>query len=203
LLPQQTLTDEGLAIANVMVKVESIISSCPLTPVVLDPDREEPLILNHLLLMRASPNLPTGDFSSSDTSSRTGWRQVQYILPTSYGLTGNANIWKNCKVGRSGRCLRTLVLSMMWCLCMTSMLQEVNGRSCEWWFISIDNVMCGKCSCVGPPVTSNDRRRNCVSCCEKAKIKFHTTFLLLNAGQRAFLFFFLSCPHAEVKNPFS
>jgi len=46
LLTQQTVTDEGLA--TVMVEVDSR----PLTPAVLDPDGEEPLIPNHLLLMR-------------------------------------------------------------------------------------------------------------------------------------------------------
>ena len=56
-----------------MVEVESIMNSHPLTPVVLDPDREDPLTPNHLLLMRASPNLPPGDFS------RKRWRQVQYL----------------------------------------------------------------------------------------------------------------------------
>ena len=52
LLTQQTVTDEGLA--TVMVEVESM-NSRPLTPV-LDPDGEEPLTPNQLLLMRASPN---------------------------------------------------------------------------------------------------------------------------------------------------
>ena len=55
LLTQQTVTDEGLA--TVMVEVESIMNS-RLTPVVLDPDGEEPLAPNHLLLIRGSPNLP-------------------------------------------------------------------------------------------------------------------------------------------------
>jgi len=77
LLTQQTVTDEGLA--TVMVEVESIMNSRPLTPVVLDPDGEEPLTPNHLLLMRGSPNLPPGDFSSTDMYSRKRWRQVQYL----------------------------------------------------------------------------------------------------------------------------
>jgi len=38
----------------------------------LDPDVEEPLTLNH--------HLTPEDFSSSDTSSRTRWPQVQYLV---------------------------------------------------------------------------------------------------------------------------
>jgi len=77
LLTQQIVTDEGLA--TVMVEVESIMNSHPLTPVVQDPDGEELLTPNHLLLMRASPNLPPGDFSSTDIYARKRWRQVQYL----------------------------------------------------------------------------------------------------------------------------
>jgi len=77
LLTQQIVTDEGLA--TVMVEVESIMNSRPLTPVVQDPDGEEPLTPNHLLLMRASPNLPPGDFSSTDICTCKRWRQVQYL----------------------------------------------------------------------------------------------------------------------------
>jgi len=62
-----------------MVEVESITNSRPLTPVVLDPDREDPLTPNHLLLIRVSPNLPPGDFSSTDIYSRKRWWQVQYL----------------------------------------------------------------------------------------------------------------------------
>ena len=77
LLTQQIVTDEGLA--TVMVEVESIMNSRPLAPVVQDPDGEELLTPNHLLLMRASPNLPPGDFSSTDIYARKRWRQVQYL----------------------------------------------------------------------------------------------------------------------------
>jgi len=55
------------------------MNSRPLKPVVLDPDGEEPLTPNHLLLMRGSPNVPPGDFSSTDMYSRKRWRQVQYL----------------------------------------------------------------------------------------------------------------------------
>jgi len=83
------------------------------------------------------------------------------ILPSSSGFAGNANIYNQCKVDRSGRCLRRSLLSTMWCLCMTSMLQEVNSRLDEQLrLILLRKVMCDKCSCVRPPVTSNDQFRN-------------------------------------------
>ena len=76
LLSFQTLTDDLLV--TLMTEAESIINSRPLTPIPLDPDAEEPLTPNHLLMMRSSTS-PPGLFKSTDCFSQKRWRQVQYL----------------------------------------------------------------------------------------------------------------------------
>ena len=76
LLSSQTLTDDLLV--TLMTEAESIINSRPLTPILLDPDAEEPLTPNHLLMMRSSTSLP-GLFKGTDCYSQKRWRQVQYL----------------------------------------------------------------------------------------------------------------------------
>ena len=76
LLSSQTLTDDLLV--TLMTEAESIINSRPLTPILLDPDAEEPLTPNHLLMMRSSTS-PPGLFKGTDCYSQKRWRQVQYL----------------------------------------------------------------------------------------------------------------------------
>ena len=76
LLSFQTLTDDLLV--TLMTEAESIINSRPLTPILPDPDAEEPLTPNHLLMMRSSTS-PPGLFKGTDCYSQKRWRQVQYL----------------------------------------------------------------------------------------------------------------------------
>ena len=71
------MNDEMLR--TVMSEVQAILNSRPLTPVSSDPKDLEPLTPNHLLLLRANPNLPPGIFTKEDTYCKRRWRQVQYI----------------------------------------------------------------------------------------------------------------------------
>ena len=77
LLGQQLISDEMLR--TMMTEVQGILNSRPLTPVSSDPKDLEPLIPNHLLLLRANPNLPGGIFNKEDVYSKRRWRQVQYM----------------------------------------------------------------------------------------------------------------------------
>ena len=62
-----------------MCVVEGIINGCPITAVSEDPNDLEALTPNHLLLLRAGPTLPPGEFEKNDVYSRRRWRQVQYL----------------------------------------------------------------------------------------------------------------------------
>ena len=77
LLGQQLISDEMLR--TMMTEVQAILNSRPLTPVSSDPKDLEPLTPNHLLLLRANPNLPGGIFNKEDVYSKRRWRQVQYM----------------------------------------------------------------------------------------------------------------------------
>ena len=77
LLGQQLVNEEMLR--TLMAEVQGILNSRPLTPVSNDPKDLEPLTPNHLLLLRASPNLPPGVFAKEDTYCKRRWRQVQYM----------------------------------------------------------------------------------------------------------------------------
>ena len=77
LLGQQLVSDEMLQ--TLMAEVTGILNSRPLTPVSSDPKDLEPLTPNHLLLLRANPNLPVGSFGKEDGYSKRRWRQVQYM----------------------------------------------------------------------------------------------------------------------------
>ena len=77
LLSEQSLTDEGLA--TLMVEVEAILNSRPLTPVTFDPKDDDPLTPNHLLLQTGSATPAPGVFGKDDCYVRGSWRQIQWM----------------------------------------------------------------------------------------------------------------------------
>ena len=60
-------------------EVQGILNGRPLTPVSSDPRDLEPLTPNHLLLLKANPNLSRCISSKDDLYSRHHWRQVHYL----------------------------------------------------------------------------------------------------------------------------
>ena len=71
LIGQQLVNEEMLR--SLMVEVVGILNNRPLTPVSNDPKDLEPLTSNHLLLLRANPNLPPGVFAKEDTYCKGRW----------------------------------------------------------------------------------------------------------------------------------
>jgi len=74
---EQQLDDESFL--TLVVEVESIINGRPLTKPSQDPNDEEPLTPNHLLLLDRQPSLPPGIFDANDLYARKRWKQVQYL----------------------------------------------------------------------------------------------------------------------------
>ena len=62
-----------------MSEVEGILNNRPLTPASSDPKDFDPLTPNHLLLLRANPNLSSGIFNRDEIHSKRRWHQVQYM----------------------------------------------------------------------------------------------------------------------------
>ncbi|XP_074624387.1 uncharacterized protein LOC141882335 [Acropora palmata] len=77
LLREQTTDDEGLV--TLLCEVESIMNGRPITTVSSDPQDQEPLMPNHLLLLRSESPMPPGLFRREDQLSRRRCRQVQYL----------------------------------------------------------------------------------------------------------------------------
>ena len=77
LLKGQTLIDELLT--TLMARVEGIINSRSLVPVTMDPEFDELLTPNHLLLLRGNPNLPPGNFDQKESYGTRRWAQSQYL----------------------------------------------------------------------------------------------------------------------------
>ncbi|XP_077968353.1 uncharacterized protein LOC120334750 [Styela clava] len=73
----QSITHEKLE--TLLVEVESILNSRPITPVIMDHSADEPLTPNHLLLVGSSPNVSPGVFTKRDCYVRQRWRQIQYL----------------------------------------------------------------------------------------------------------------------------
>ena len=73
----QTLNEEGLV--TFMTKVEAILNSRPLVPVMYDDKGQEPLPPNHLLLFKGNPNLLPGLFDKKHCYTRRCWAQIQYM----------------------------------------------------------------------------------------------------------------------------
>ncbi|XP_068696916.1 uncharacterized protein [Montipora foliosa] len=72
------LVDEEV-LATVLTEVEAILNSRPLCAASDDPDDQDPLTPNHLLLQKAVHNLPPGSFVKEDLFSRKKWRQAQIL----------------------------------------------------------------------------------------------------------------------------
>ena len=77
LLTSQSISEEVLQTA--MTEVEWIINSKPHVPIPLDHQNEEPLTVNHLLLLKANPNLPPDLFDYKDCNVCCCRAQVQYL----------------------------------------------------------------------------------------------------------------------------
>ena len=73
----QTLDDDGLHM--VLCEVEAILNDRPITKLPEDPNDPEPLIPNHILLLKGKPAVPTGLFVKQDLYVKLQWRQVQYL----------------------------------------------------------------------------------------------------------------------------
>lgn len=74
ILTGQSVNDEFL-----LCEVESIPSDKPLTTATDDPADTEPLIPNHLLLMKKPTVLPPGLTKRGDSYTRRQWKQLQYL----------------------------------------------------------------------------------------------------------------------------
>ena len=85
----QTLTEEGLT--TLMTEVKGILNSRPLVSLMLHDSEEEPLTYNHLVLLRANPNLPPGRFDTNSYYTRRRWAQCSF-LPINSGDVGPKNI---------------------------------------------------------------------------------------------------------------
>ena len=76
-LSNLTPTEKGLT--TLMTKVEGILNSRPMVPLMLHDSEEEPLTPNHLLLLRGNPNLPPGTFDTNSCYTRRRWAQLQFL----------------------------------------------------------------------------------------------------------------------------
>ena len=99
MLLQHSVSDNTLL--TLMIEIEAIMNSRPLTPVLLDPDANVPLTPNHLLLLRGNASGFSNQFSESDTYSSRRWRQVQHLAH---------EFWRRCAV----ECLSMLQLRTKW-----------------------------------------------------------------------------------------
>ena len=77
ILNQEILDDEGLS--TLLIEVESIINSRPITQVSEDPKDLEASSPSHLLLLRSEVPLTPGVFRKKDLYPKGRWRQVQYL----------------------------------------------------------------------------------------------------------------------------
>ena len=65
---------------TIMVEVEAIPNSRPLTNVADQPENEEPLTPNHFLIQRPYSSLAPGNFEDQQPASFTNWKHVQQLM---------------------------------------------------------------------------------------------------------------------------
>ena len=65
---------------TIMVEVEAILNSRPLTNVADQPENEEPLTPNHFLIQRPYSSLPPGNFGDQQPASFKNWKHVQQLM---------------------------------------------------------------------------------------------------------------------------
>ena len=83
LTKEQVLDDECLQ--TLLCEAESIINGRPLTKFSDNPNDLEPIMPNHLRLLRQNDSLPPGLFEKNNTYSGRRWRQVQYLANVFWG----------------------------------------------------------------------------------------------------------------------
>ena len=74
-LTQQTVSEN--AFLTLMIEVESILNSLPITTITMNHEVNVPLTPNHLFLLRELPNTSLELFSKDDSYISKRWRQVQ------------------------------------------------------------------------------------------------------------------------------
>jgi len=80
LLREQKITFNDEIFCTLLCEVESVLNNRPLTEVSSDPECNEALTPNHLLLFNAGVTLPPGVFTRDDCVSKRQWRRVQYLV---------------------------------------------------------------------------------------------------------------------------
>nr|CAB3263158.1 uncharacterized protein LOC104265735 [Phallusia mammillata] len=78
MLHESSIVSED-TLRTLMVEVENILNSRPLTPVTFSPSNDVPLTPNHILLQKPSPVMSPGQFDEKDNYTRRRWRQVQFL----------------------------------------------------------------------------------------------------------------------------
>ena len=67
------------ALHALLLEIESIVNSRPLTSVSENTDDLEPLTPNHILIGQSSPNTNFANITENNVSSRTKWKSVQAV----------------------------------------------------------------------------------------------------------------------------
>ena len=67
------------ALHMLLLEIESIVNSRPLTSVSDDIDDLEPLTPNHFLIGQSSPNTIFANITEKNVNSRTKWKSVQAV----------------------------------------------------------------------------------------------------------------------------
>ena len=65
---------------TIMVEVEAILISRPLTNVADQPENEEPLTPNHFLIQRLYSSLPPGNFGDQQPARFKNWKHLQQLM---------------------------------------------------------------------------------------------------------------------------